>query len=112
MKTESGFTLLELLAVVGILGILAAVVIPNVTSFMTNGRLAAANTELLNVRTAQTGYRAQNNAWATNSTALVPFLNGTATGFYAFDTSDGWVTSASGWPNLTFDTSAQAWKRQ
>ena len=49
---EKGFTLIELLVVVAILGVLAAVAIPNVGKFMGVGHEQAALTELHNVQTA------------------------------------------------------------
>ena len=51
-RGEKGFTLIELLIVVAILGVLAAVVIPNVGRFIGRGETEAAETELTNVQTA------------------------------------------------------------
>lgn len=51
-KGERGFTLIELLIVVAILGVLAAVVIPNVSRFIGRGETEAADTELSNIQTA------------------------------------------------------------
>ena len=51
-RGEKGFTLIELLIVVAILGVLAAVVIPNVGRFIGRGENEAADTEFSNVQTA------------------------------------------------------------
>ena len=51
-RGEKGFTLIELLIVVAILGVLAAVVIPNVGRFIGRGEDEAADTEFSNVQSA------------------------------------------------------------
>jgi len=51
-RGEKGFTLIELLIVVAILGVLAAVVIPNVGRFIGRGKTEAAATEFTNMQSA------------------------------------------------------------
>ncbi len=58
---EQGFTLIELLIVVAILGVLAAVVIPNVSRFIGRGETEAAKTELANIQSAVVSMMTDNN---------------------------------------------------
>ena len=51
-KGERGFTLIELLIVVAILGVLAAIVIPNVGRFIGRGEEEAKDTEYSNIQSA------------------------------------------------------------
>jgi len=51
-RGEKGFTLIELLIVVAILGVLAAVVIPNIGRFIGRGEEEAKETEFSNIQAA------------------------------------------------------------
>jgi type IV pilus assembly protein PilA len=122
-KGQKGFTLIELLIVVAILGILAAVIIPNVATFMSTGKLNAARTEAENIKTAALAYYADNSEWPTDEGDLtiagggtVDYVSAAPIGTYTFDHSmvdgeeagDGHITDATygafGWDEdkLTF----------
>ena len=107
-RGEKGFTLIELLIVIAILGIIAAVVIPNIAGFITSGNVAAANTELENVKTAELGYYANYNLWPADSTNLTAtgYISGVLKAVYTFDTQYGWAVNATptptGWTGIVF----------
>jgi len=118
---EKGFTLIELLIVVAILGILMAVVIPNVATFMRSGQKAAAQAELSTVQTAVFAMMADQGLGAVTSAAVdkdtdmspaiasflgsgLTKLEGTWTvgtdGYISDGTYGGWTYDASAVPPL------------
>ncbi len=60
-RDSRGFTLIELLIVIAIIGVLAAVVLPNVTGLIGRGQTEASATELSNIQAAVTSMMTDNN---------------------------------------------------
>ncbi len=109
LRGNKGFTLVELLIVIAILGILTAVVLPNVTGLIGHGQTEGAKAELVTVQTAMDTMMAKTgtaNVTATSATSdmsafptgnvLSPNYLRTATtkGTYSCSTS-GLVTQAT-----------------
>ena len=59
-NSENGFTLVELLIVVAIIGILAAIAVPHLSSYRQKVYNAAAQSDLKNVRVTLESYFADN----------------------------------------------------
>jgi len=63
LKGKKGFTLIELMIVVAIIGILAAIAIPNFLRFQAKSKQSEAKTNLGGIFTAQTAYLSENNRY-------------------------------------------------
>ncbi len=70
IKSHKGITLIELLIVVIVVGILAAIAIPSYTNYMVRARRADAKTCLEQLRASQEMRKAERGGYATDLTEL------------------------------------------
>jgi type IV pilus assembly protein PilA len=64
LRSKKGFTLIELMIVVAIIGILAAIAIPNFLRFQAKSRQSEAKTNLGGIFTAETAHFGEHNTFA------------------------------------------------
>jgi type IV pilus assembly protein PilA len=118
LRNRKGFTLIELVVVIAILGILAAIAIPRLGGFTDSAKVRAAETNHKLVVNAINVYFADNNAWPTTEAQIEAYLNSTiasmetdtgATMTLAMDATTGGTfetdsTALTGGTTLTYNT--------
>lgn len=65
LNRNSGFTLIELMIVIAIIGILAGITYPSYKEYVMKGRRSEAKSALFQVQLAQEKWRASNNTYGT-----------------------------------------------
>ena len=73
VSKEEGFTLIELLVVVAIIGILAAVAIPQFSAYRAQGFNARSSSDIRNLAMAEEAYFAANAIYTSNLSNLTGF---------------------------------------
>ncbi|GAB4365431.1 MAG: hypothetical protein Kow00128_07950 [Deltaproteobacteria bacterium] len=128
LRNKKGFTLIELMIVVAIIGILAAIAIPNFLKFQAKSKQSEAKTNLKGVYTAETGYFGENNSyedfstinWEPVGSARYRYTVGTAADdkgdtsitFAAWTKTPDWTTNAftaGAQGNVDNDTALDVW---
>jgi general secretion pathway protein G len=99
MKARSGFTLVEILIVVVILGILAAIVIPQFTEASGEAKMSSLCTDLQSVRSQLELYKIQHNDCLPGQSNVAD--GGTHTG------TSGFLNGLIGYTNIDGETVAQ-----
>jgi type IV pilus assembly protein PilA len=79
-RESKGFTLVELLIVIAILGVLTAVVLPNVTGLTSEGQTEAAKAELITVQTAMDTMMAKESLSSVTATSATSNMSAFPTG--------------------------------
>ncbi len=70
-KDEKGFTLIELMIVIAIIGILAAIAIPQFSAYRERAFVTSMQADVAQVRTAQETYFSDNDAYADSVQTLI-----------------------------------------
>ena len=74
-RLAAGFTLIELMVVLVIIGVLAALIVPNVLDRADDARSTAARTDVTNVMQALKLYRLDNQRYPTSEQGLPALIN-------------------------------------
>ena len=88
LRKIKGFTLIELMIVVAIIGIMAAIAIPNFISYMCKSKQSEAKTNLGAISTSQEAYAAETNSYSSSFSTIGFVTKGSPRYTYVIDTAN------------------------
>lgn len=92
-RNDKGFTLIELMMVIAIIGILAAIAIPNYTEYLARSKRSEGLSLLSEVAARQERFYAQNNSYVTSNADLTKLA--------IRNTANNKITSENGYYEVT-----------
>lgn len=107
MKAQKGFTLIEIMIAVAIVGILAAIAYPSYTSYLQKGRRASAQAHLVDIAQRQEQYLLDARAYAPDLATLNLTTPGDVSAYYSPITITA-VNTAGAPPTFTVTATPKA----
>ena len=108
-KKDKGFTLIELMIVVAIIGILAAIAIPNFLRYQAKTKQSEAKTNLGSIFTSQVTYFGEEDTYASSIANLGWAPEGTTRYAYSITTASATLFSSEARGQIDTDTQLDVW---
>jgi len=103
LKNKKGFTLIELMIVVAIIGILAAIAIPNFLTFRLKAKTSEAKSNLGAIRTVEEAYKAEEDEYYPQGSTIALYPGA------AGSTKQAWDETATAFSALGFEPAGQVY---
>ena len=107
--TRSGFTIIELLVVMVIMGFLAAIALPYYSRNVAKSRQATAQAQLCAIQQAQETYKFQWGSYTTNTALLANWQNTITPYAFSIVAANATSFSAQAQGNIDGDTTLDTW---